>query len=137
MGGGHDHDEVSPLQRASSDVPSGWYSKFQRARAYSFDLTLLAVPTPPLTQARPKQASQAEMIAAKVDVAYRDQCAALLIPLNQCVFSLFPRNQPSCPSCAGSPSSNRSPPSALSLRTRCISRQVPVRDYVHTLELRP
>ena len=48
MGGGHDHDEVSPLQRASSDVPSGWYSKFQRARAYSFVLTLLAVPTPPL-----------------------------------------------------------------------------------------
>ena len=101
------------MQRASSDVPSGWYSKFQRARAYSFLFTLLAVPTPPLYQARPKQASQAEMIAAKVDVAYRDQCAALLIPLNQCVFSLFPRYQPSCPSCAGYPSSNRSPPLRL------------------------
>eukprot|EP00620_Florenciella_sp_RCC1587_P008637 CAMPEP_0182599772 /NCGR_PEP_ID=MMETSP1324-20130603/90650_1 /TAXON_ID=236786 /ORGANISM="Florenciella sp., Strain RCC1587" /LENGTH=118 /DNA_ID=CAMNT_0024817675 /DNA_START=435 /DNA_END=792 /DNA_ORIENTATION=- len=35
-------------------------------------------------EARPKQASQAAMYDAKLDVAYRDQCAALLIPLNKC-----------------------------------------------------
>ena len=34
-------------------------------------------------EARPKQASQAAMYDAKLDVAYRDQCAALLIPLNK------------------------------------------------------
>lgn len=33
----------------------------------------------------PRQASQEEMAAAKLDIAYRDSCAALLIPLNKWV----------------------------------------------------
>jgi hypothetical protein len=37
----------------------------------------------------PKQATQEEMAAAKLDIAYRDSCAALLIPLNQCVLYCY------------------------------------------------
>ena len=31
----------------------------------------------------PKQATQEEMASAKLDVAFRDSCGALLIPLNR------------------------------------------------------
>lgn len=42
----------------------------------------------------PKQATQEEMAAAKLDIAYRDSCAALLIPLNQCVAYFYCMDPP-------------------------------------------
>ncbi|CAN0876798.1 NADH dehydrogenase [ubiquinone] 1 beta subcomplex subunit 7, partial [Linum grandiflorum] len=54
-------------------------------RANSTQLQTMEVPG----SSKPMIATQAEMVEARVPMAYRDQCAHLLIPLNKCRQSEF------------------------------------------------